>query len=120
MSWGISLSGLDQALAALEAAQMAWDDETGTVYIAAPTVSYAVQQEQGTSSIEARPFMRPAAERVATNMETMHDRYASEAPDAGPVEVLAIAVQNEAKKIADRKDIRDTGALIASITYAEV
>jgi len=36
------------------------------------------------------------------------------------VETLAIAVQNEAKRIADHKGVRDTGALIGSITYEAV
>ena len=50
----------------------------------------------------------------------MLEKYGGEASGAGPVETLAIAVQNEAKRIADQKNVRDTGALIASITYEEV
>lgn len=117
--WGLSVTGLDETLRLLEQVQAFWDEETGQAYVVAPTVSYAIHQESGTSNIEARPFMAPAAERVNANPETMLARYDTAAPDAGPVETLAIAVQNEAKRIADRKDVRDTGTLIASITYEE-
>jgi hypothetical protein len=118
MSWGLSIAGVSSAIDLLEQVTVEYD--TGTVYIAAPTVNYAVEQERGTRYIDARPYMRPAAERVRANPEMMIERYGTAAADAGPVETLAIAVQNEAKKIADQKDVRDTGALINSITYEAV
>jgi len=120
MSFSASITGIADSIGALEAVTAFFDETTNAAYVVAPTVSYAVYQERGTSSIEARPFMGPAAERVNANTAAMHAQYAGAAPDAGPVEVLAIAIQNEAKKIADRKDIRDTGTLINSIAYAEL
>jgi TRAP-type uncharacterized transport system substrate-binding protein len=120
MSWGLDVIGLTSTMDLFAQVRAAWNDEADAVYIAAPTVNYAVYQERGTSDIDARPFMRPAADRVNANPEAMIERYGSAAPTAGPVETLAIAVQNEAKKIADEKEIRDTGALINSISYAEV
>lgn len=113
--WGTSITGFGEVINILEEIQVQLDDDA--VYVAGPTVNYAIHQELGTTSIEARPFLRPASERVSENKESMLERYWSVAPDAGPVEVIAIAVQNEAKIIADQKDVRDTGALIASITY---
>jgi hypothetical protein len=66
--------------------------------------------------------MQPAAERVEANPQAMLQKYAGGVPDSeeAVVDGLAIAVQNEAKRVADEKDIRDTGALIASITYEQV
>lgn len=117
MSWGASVSGVDTVLDALEAIRITFEDD---IYVAGPTVEYAIFQERGTADIEARPFMRPAAERVQANPQAMLEKYGRETPSAGPAETLAIAVQNEAKRIADQKNVRDTGALIASITYEEV
>lgn len=118
MSFGISALGIASTLDLLESVKMRWSDDE--LYVVGPTVSYAIYQELGTSDIEARPYMRPAAERVAANPAAMLEKYGATAPDAGPVETLAIAVQNEAKKIADAKGVRDTGALINSITYEPV
>ena len=120
MSFGLQVVGVNATLDLLKETRSFWSDTDDAAYVVAPLVSYAVEQEKGTSSFRARPFMRPAARRVDENKEAMLDRYGSAAPRAGPVETLAIAVQNEAKKIADRKDIRDTGQLINSITFEEV
>lgn len=117
MSFSISVTGISAALDLFESVRMQWDDDT--LYIAAPTVDYAVYQEQGTSHIDARPFMRPAAEAVAADPERFLNKYGPQTPQAGPIETLAIAVQNEAKIIADRKGVRDSGTLINSITYEE-
>jgi len=116
--WGLSVTGISSALEMFDSVKMRWNDDE--LYLVGPTVSYAVYQEQGTSSIEARPFMRPAAERVRSDPEAMLTKYGPQTPQAGPVETLAIAVQNEAKRIADRKGVRDTGTLISSITYQQV
>lgn len=116
----LSINGIAPTVDALESVASFWSAEAEAAYVVAPTVSYAIYQEQGTSDIPARPYMKPAAEKVATNIQTMQERYGSQASEASPIEALAIAVQNEAKKIADRKDVRDTGALINSITYEQV
>lgn len=119
MSFFLKLAGVDATLDLFESVRTSWNDEAEEVYIVAPTVNYAVYQERGTVDIDARPFMKPAAERVDANPEAMLKRYGAAAPNAGPVETLAIAVQNESKRIASRKDVRETGALIASITYEQ-
>jgi hypothetical protein len=118
--FNLNIAGIAAATELLEALEVTVEEETAEVYIAAPTVNYAVYQELGTSSIDARPYMRPAAEKVNANISLMLETYGAAAPDAGPAETLAIAVQNEAKKIADQKGVRDTGALINSITYEQV
>lgn len=121
--WGATLVGLGDALNVLEAVQTRFDGDT--VYLAGPTVEYALEQEMGTSEQQARPFVRPAAERVqASPLEYASKIAAAQGIDisdeAGLVRALALAVQNEAKRIADAKDIRDTGQLIASITIHRV
>lgn len=121
--WGVSLVGFGEVVGLLRDLQMQW--RGGTLYIVGPTVEYAIYHELGTSKMEARPFVRPAAERVqndpkryATEMASTHGIDIS--TEEGFVRALALAVQNEAKHIADQKDIRDTGDLIASITIEKV
>lgn len=121
--WGVAVSGLVETVEMFRDIQFAWN--SGTLYLAGPTVNYAVHNEYGTSKMEARPFVRPAAERVqndpkryATEMASTHGIDIS--TEEGFVRALALAVQNEAKHIADQKDIRDTGDLIASITIEKV
>lgn len=121
--WGASVSGLASTIDLLEAVKVQWDD--GTVYVAGPTVNYAVHNEYGTSKMEARPFIRPAAERVQADAKRYATQMASSSgidisTEEGFVHALALAVQNEAKRIADAKDVRDTGDLIASITIEKV
>jgi hypothetical protein len=82
-------------------------------------------QERGTSSIEARPYMRPAAERVQADPEAYARRVASSqgidlSSEDGLLRAVALAVQNEGKRIANQKGIRDTGALIASISIEKI
>jgi len=120
MAFDLNVTGIGGAINVLEDVRGFWSDEADKAFIVAPTVNYAIYQEKGTSSIDARPFMRPAAEKVNANPKAMIEKYGAAAPDAGPVETLAIAVQNEAKKIADAKGVRDTGALINSIAYEEL
>jgi hypothetical protein len=120
MGFSMNVTGITAAVDLFKSVKTRWDDVNDRTIIVAPTVNYAIYQEIGTSDIDARPFMRPAAEKVEATPEAMLEKYGSQAPNAGPVETLAIAVQNEAKKIADRKGVRDTGALINSITYGEL
>lgn len=123
MTWGVTLSGFGTALAALETLRFSFDD--GAIYVAGPTVEYAVYQDRGTSDIEARPFVRPAAERVEANLGQQLSQLSqaqglSLTDEDDMVRAAALAVQNEMKRIADRKDIRDTGALINSISIEKV
>lgn len=121
--WGMSLTGFDAVMDLLEKVRVNFDGDT--VYLVGPSTEYAVYHELGTSKMEARPFMRPATERVRANM-SMHVRQISSSQnisldsEANIVKCAALAVQNEAKKIADQKDVRDTGTTIASIQAREV
>jgi hypothetical protein len=121
--WGMSITGLAETIDLFREIQMQWSGDT--LYVAGPTVKYAVYQELGTSQIEARPFMGPAAERVQANAETHAQQMAASqginiASEDGLVRALALAVQNEGKRIANQKGVRDTGALIASISIERV
>ena len=121
--WGATLVGLEDALDVLQAVQTRFEGDT--VYVAGPTVEYALEQEKGTSGQRARPFVRPAAERVQASPIEYASKIAAAqginiSDEAGLIKALALAVQNEAKRIADAKDIRDTGALINSISIEQV
>lgn len=121
--WGASLLGYSQAVNVLEDLKVRVDGDT--TYIAGPTVGYAVHQELGTSSIEARPFAQPAAERVQANPKTHAQRVAATqgidiSSEEGLVRALAVAVQIEMQEIIIEKDIWDTGALHASVSIERV
>lgn len=121
--WRTSITGLASTVDVFKALKMEWSGNT--LYIAGPTVEYAVEQELGTRHIEARPYMRPAAERVQADPEAYANRMASShgidiSSEEGFVRALTLAVQNEGKRIADAKGVRDTGALIASISIERV
>jgi len=144
--WGIEVEGLDDAADAIDDVQQRWEGDT--LYVAGPTVEYAVWIERGRGPVVAdkgealrfenedgevifrksvgpvkpKPFMRPAVEKVQTAPHE-HARAILSRPitsEEDLVRGVALAVQNEAKKIASAKDIRDTGALIASISIEQV
>lgn len=121
--WGMSVAGLASTIDVLEDLRGQFDGDT--LYLVGPTVNYAIYNERGTSKMEARPFMRPAWRRVQANTETHVRRMSSSQgiplnSEENIVRCAALAVQNQAKKIADRKGVRDTGDLIASITIEQV
>lgn len=121
--WGLNLVGFASTIDVLESLSMQWDGDT--LYVAGPTVNYAIYQEEGTSSIDARPFMKPAAERVESDVSGHAEKMAAThgidiSSEEGLLRAIALAVQNEGKQIADRKGIRDTGTLIASISMERV
>lgn len=123
MSWGVQLLGLSRTLDVLDDLRQQWSGDT--LYIVGPTVEYAIYQERGTSAIEARPFMAPAAREVQRNTGSHVRRMASAqsvdiSSEAGVVKAAALAVQNRAKVIAHRKGVRDTGQLIASIRIEQI
>jgi hypothetical protein len=116
--WGLSITGVAKVVSLFEQLQISFDGDT--VYLVGPSTEYAVYHELGTSKIEARPFMRPAAERVQANLVGYVKRMSRSqgiplTSEANVVKCAALAVQTEAKKIADQKDVRDTGQTIASI-----
>lgn len=121
--WGIQILGYRALLDLLENLQTRF--EGGTAYLVGPTVEYAVYQEFGTSSQPARPFMRPALDRVRTNTAAEVKRVASSQGirldgEEPIVRCAALAVEDHAKRIADAKEIRDTGTLINSIEARKV
>jgi len=123
MGWGLTVTGLDAVFDLFDELESRWSGDT--LYIVAPTVNYAIWQEKGKSGIEARPFMKPAGARVMASPQQYAAQIAASqridiTTEEGLVRALALAVQNESKRIADRKDIRDTGTLIASITIEQV
>jgi hypothetical protein len=116
--WGLSISGLAETISLFEQLKISFDGDT--VYLVGPSTEYAVYHELGTSKMEARPFMRPAAERVQANLSQYVKQISRSqgiplTSEANVVKCAALAVEAEAKKIADQKDIRDTGETIASI-----
>lgn len=95
------------------------------VYVVGPTVEYAVYHEFGTYKMAARPFMRPAMDKVRSNMAGEVQRMASSQgipldSEEAVVRCAALAVETHAKRIAHAKDIRETGALINSIEARRV
>ena len=75
--------------------------------------------------MEARPFARPAAERVQANTAAEVRRISTSqgiplSNEENVIRCAALAVQDRMKRIADQKDIRDTGDLIASIRIEKV
>lgn len=121
--WGVSLSGLDAVTDVIE--QIAVDFDGDAAYLVGPATSYAVYHELGTSKMEARPFMRPAAEKVQANLRTQIQKISKSQSiplnsERNIVRCAALAVEVEATKIATRKDIRESGDTIASIQAREV
>lgn len=117
----MKLIGFSAVLDYLESMKMSG----GTVYVVGPTVEYAVHQEFGTSSQSARPFMRPALGRVQSDPAGEVRRVASSQGitldgEEPIVRSAALAVEDHAKRIANAKNIRDTGALINSIEARRV
>lgn len=121
--WGVTLSGMGAARQLIERVDFNFSGDT--VYIAGPTVDYAIYNELGTSKMEARPFVRPAAKRVRADTANEIRRISVSqgiplTSEKAIVRCAALAVQDRMKEIADRKEIRDTGQLINSIRIAEV
>jgi hypothetical protein len=122
MSWGLSLTGLATTKAALETLKFDVDDETA--YIVGPTVSYSIFVDRGTSKMEARPFVRPAAERVQANLETEVGQFLDGGLNDSSMDAItraaALAVQREMQRIITQKGAVDTGTLRSSISIQEV
>ena len=118
--WGMTVQGISNVVNLFDDLLTRWDDDT--LYLVGPSVEYAVYHEFGTSKIEARPYMRPAAEKVLADPE----RYAKEYADgelrseAQVVHGVALAIEREAKKIVKQKDIWQDGNLHGSIEARRV
>lgn len=121
--WSMSVRGLDSVVGLLESVRTEFDGSTA--YLVGPTVRYAVFQEYGTSKMDARPFVRPAAAFVEANMASEVQRIASSQgitlnSERDVVRCAALAVQDRMRRIANQKDIRESGQLIGSIRVKPV
>ena len=118
MSWGISTSGVARTIGALSTLDIGVDDDA--VYVVGPSVEYAIYVDQGTSRMEARPFVEPAAQRVQANLgELLGDDVLSAGGEA-LAKQAALAVEREMKRIITEKDAVDTGAMRASVTVERI
>lgn len=121
-SWGMSVTGLRSTKRMLERLRFEFDEKG--VFIVGPTVKYAVHVDQGTSRMAARPFAKPAAERVQRDLTGAMNRYLDESlVEAGEAEIVhavAVAVQAEMQRIITEKRAVDTGAMRASVTIERV
>lgn len=113
--WGINLTGLSAAQSAIRDVSFEFDDDA--VYLCGPTVRYAVYVDQGTSRMEARPFARPAAQRVQADLSNKVGQFLGSGAGQGEVvKAAALAVEAEMKQIITEKGAVDTGAMRASVT----
>jgi phage gpG-like protein len=122
MRWGVTLTGLSQTIKALESLRFQFAD--GVTYVAGPTVEYAVFHELGTSKMKARPFARPAAERVQANPslagQFVEANSLLEVNEEELVKATALAVEQEMVRTITRKGIIDTGTLRESVKTERV
>jgi DNA primase large subunit len=120
-SFDLTTTGFDDVLKLFKDVSARFDGDT--VYLVGPSVEYAVHVELGTSKMEARPFVRPAAERVQSDFGLVSqfvDGGVLEVGEAGLVEATALAVEAEIVRIITQKNLIDTGAMRASVTTVEV
>jgi len=122
MAWGVSATGLSSATDLLERVQTRFDGSAA--YVCGPTVEYAIYVDRGTSRMEARPFVKPAAERVGSDIGGHASRFLDgdvvEAGEEGVVRATALAVQEQMQRIITEKGAVDTGAMRASVTIERV
>ena len=118
--WGMSVQGISNVFDLLEEVRTRWNGDV--LYLVGPSVEYAVYHEFGTSKMEARPFMRPAAEKVLADPERYARQYADEPiqNEAQLISGVALAIEREAKKIVKQKDIWEHGNLHGSIEARRV
>jgi len=118
MPWGITTSGVARTIGALSTLDIGVNDDA--VYVVGPTVEYAIYIDQGTSRMEARPFARPAAERVQAKLGELIGDDALSAGGEDLAKQAALAVEREMKRIITEKDAVDTGAMRASVTVERI
>lgn len=76
--------------------------------------------DQGTSKMEARPFVQPAAERVQADLRGSVSEFLDggviDAGEEGTVRAAALAVQREMQRIITQKGAVDTGTMRSSVS----
>jgi len=120
--WGATIVGYGSTVNLLESLRFEFGD--GAIFVVGPTVKYAVFHELGTSKMKARPFARPAAERIQANLASEITEFLDvdvwEATEDDLARSTALAVQREMQRIITQKDIIDTGAMRASVSVEKV
>lgn len=118
--WDVSVLGIENAVDTLQAIQFQFDGDT--TYVVGPTVEYAIYVDKGTSKMEARPFVEPAARRVQGNIESSIAPFleGGRVSEDALVKATAVAVQREMQRIITEKGAVDTGTLRASVSVEEV
>jgi len=120
-SFNLTATGFDDVLRLFDDISTRFDGDT--VYLVGPTVEYAVYVELGTSKMEARPFVRPAAERVQSDFGLVSqfiDGSTLDVGEAGLIEATALAVEAEIVRIITEKGLIDTNTMRASVTTKQV
>lgn len=121
--WGTTLVGHASTVSLLESLRFEFGDG-GTIHVVGPTVRYSVFHELGTSKMKARPFAKPAAERVQANLDGAIDRFLDvplvDADEDAMARAAALAVQREMQRIITQKDIIDTGTMRSSVSIQKV
>lgn len=122
MSWGTKLIGYTSVLETLEDLRVQFEGDT--TYLVGPTVEYAVYVDQGTVKMDARPFVKPAAERVQADLRSKIDPHLQgdpeDAQESELVRATALAIEAEMKRIITQKGAVDTGAMRASVSIEKV
>jgi len=122
MGWGVSVSGLAPLINFLRSVQFEFSGDV--TYVVGPTVEYAVYHELGTSKMKARPFARPAAQRVQSNParaeEFLDAGSVLEAGEEELVKATALAVEQEMIRIITQKGLVDSGTMRASVGIERV
>jgi hypothetical protein len=117
--WGMSITGVVDAIDVLQ--QLKIEYSSGATYIVGPTVEYAIHHETGTSNMKARPFVKPAAERVQQDLKGKARPFLNGGGgEEAIVRAVALAVEAEMKRIVTQKRIIDTGNLRASISVEKI
>jgi len=106
-SLGMSVTGIQGAVDALKTLKTGWTDQSA--WIVGVGAEYGAYVELGTATMDAQPYLFPAARYV---MRTRFDALQAQANTLGELtELLAIEIEAEAKRRAPV----DTGNLRSSI-----
>lgn len=117
--WGVRIAGISAAQQAIKNVEVRYSG--GAAYVVGPTAEYSVYVELGTSRMPARPFVRPAAERVQQNLRFYVDRFADDPENEDAVlRAVAVGVQEEIQRVITEKGLIDTGNMRASVRIQKV
>lgn len=109
--WNASITGASALTQSFQAMRMKLDGPV--TYTVGTPVQYSVHVELGTSRRQAQPYLRPAVEQAARNLQEIF-KNAQSLSDA--IATLALQIEEQAKRLAPV----DTGNLRASIAAERV